>query len=339
MSLIYVVGSRGLMGKRVLQLLQDELPRDQIVPLTRKEPIHSQRHVDLHHPDALELQPGDVVVNAVGLHPLQVNPYPMITHCLRSGAHYIDLAESLDIHELGRQAVTAFTAEGTPRSAVVQGCSTIPAMVDVLLPAAGGTERTVLLSVGLKNEISVSLMYGLLRPLGRHHASGRWWTETTSRRLFDGSLRRYGSHPGSWTDGTTQFFCGFDRRFAYWVLRAGLALTSRMSDDALVALCKAALPLAFPGGQVVGTPRGSLRFEQHRSRHLTETVEVRAERDGLLVPSLPAVWAARELVGRRDVAGLTNLGELIDRDAIVDELQRRGYEVEHRLEASELTYT
>lgn len=328
MSTIYVVGARGLMGKRVLALLQEKLPPEKVVALSRREPKSDPRHVDLRAPEALHLQQGDVVVNAVGLHPLDLDPGPMITHCLQAGAHYVDLSESRDIHELGEDAFTAFTAEHPATSAVVQGCSTIPAMVDVLMPASPGTDRTVLLSVGMRNELGVSLMYGLLRPLGRKHQSGRWWTTTTTRQLFDGSRRRYGSHPGSWTDGHTHFSCGLDRRFAYWALRAASRLTRHMSNERLEAFCRATLPIASAGGYFVGTPRGSLRLEQRRSGQVTGVVEVRAERNGLIIPSLPAVWAALELVSRTDLSGLIELGELFDKEATVADLRDRGYTVE-----------
>ena len=110
------------MGKRVLALLQEQLPPEQVVALSRREPIGDPRHVDLRAPEALQLHPGDVVVNAVGLHPLDIDPGPMITHCLNAGAHYVDLSESLDIHELGERAFAAYSAEQTATSAVVQGC-------------------------------------------------------------------------------------------------------------------------------------------------------------------------------------------------------------------------
>jgi len=315
------------MGTRVMRGLQSQLPPEQLVGLSRSKHL-GDLAVELDDPGALAVEPGDVVINTIGLHPRRHDPRQLITHCLAHGAHYIDLCESREIYELGEAALKAFAAHQRTKSTVVQGCSTIPSLVDVLVPATAGTHRKVLLSVGMRNDLSASLMYGLIRPLGGEHDNGRWWHDTTTRQLFDGSRRRYGSHPGPWVDGRTDFFCGLDRRAAYWGLRAASVATRSMDDEGLHEWCRRLLPIARRGGQLLGTPQGSLRIEQRRDGNVLAVVEVRAERDGLLIPALPAVWAAKALLGDTTLNGRVQLAQLIDRTAVVADLVRRGYTVE-----------
>ena len=318
---VLIVHADSLMGKRVLRLLQEQLGPERVIAVNRTE---GDETVALK---ALDVKPGDVVVNAVGLHPFDHDPRSIITHCLHRGTHYVDLCESLELHSLGAQALAKFTRTQPVTSAVVQSCSTIPAMVDVLMPDRPEAERTVLLSVGIRNDLSAALMYGLLRPLGQKHGRGRWWHHRTSRILFDGSRRRYGTHPGSWANDRTTFFCGLDQPIAYWGLLVGSLATRHMSDEVLYRLCQLLLPIAGPLGRL-GTRHGSLRLEQRSGKRLDAVVEVRAESNGLDIPALPACWAALALLGRTDSSGAVTLHELTNSAAVLNDLESRGYAVD-----------
>lgn len=324
---VHVIGATGAMGKRIVKLLHEALAPEHVVSVSRS----SSSFTDIASPETLSLDPGDVVIDAVG--PYLHDPGAIVAHCLRIGAHYVDLSESSDFHELVESALTGHERHHAATSAVVPGCSTIPAMVDVLMPTQSGFKRDVLLSVGTQNEASGPLLYGLVRPLGHAHEGGRWWEESASRVLFDGSRRRYGSHPAPWEGSDTNFFCGLDFRVAYWILRVFSVVTRRMSDAALFKLCSAVVPLAKLFA-VFGTPLGSLRLERRQASHhgdLVDVVEVRAYNQGLMVPALPAVWAALALLELSDAVGRKSLADLIDRSSVIADLRARGYTVETSL--------
>jgi len=309
------------MGRRVVELLHQSLDPDRVVQVARNGPVPG----DINQPESVELWAGDVVVDAVG--PYLHDPTAIVNHCLRSGAHYIDLSELTSFHRPAAVALADFDQNHTVSSAIVQGCSTVPAMVDVLMPEQPGSTRTVLLSVGTQNEASAPLLFGLIRPLGRPaEGQGLWWSDTITRTLLSGHKRRYGSYPAPWGDDTS-FYCGLDYRISYWALLGLSKVTNRMGDAALYAMCERVASLTRPFRRL-GTPHGSLRLERRMNGGLLELTEVRATGNGLVIPALPAAWAAVALLGRTDLDGLTGLPALIDRTMVVAELRSHGYTVD-----------
>jgi hypothetical protein len=263
--------------------------------------------------------------------------------CISRQAHYIDLCESPN-----RQARVRQWVELQPnkpiKSCVLTGCSTIPALADALMPLLERPGVRVLqwhvfLSMGTRHPLSASLLYGLLRPLGRSRGDLQWWRESITRELGDGRWRRYGSYPASWPLERVRFWAGFDHGFYWYLLRVAAGLTTYMPDQLLWRLCQLGRPFASLL-RLIGTERGSLRLELEDENSSIRALEVRASERGLSIPVLPALWAIRALLDEHSASapearvGVLELSDLISAKEVAANLQARGHTVQVRREVT-----
>jgi hypothetical protein len=82
----------------------------------------------------------------------------------------------------------------------------------------------------------------------------------------------------------------------------------------------------LPLVQALGTPVGVLSIEAlDRDGRLVAELEVRALREPLNVPALPAVWAARRLLTGKPPTGPVRLEQLLTPQEAADWLRAEGY--------------
>jgi hypothetical protein len=105
-------------------------------------------------------------------------------------------------------------------------------------------------------------------------------------------------------------------------------LLHRLTPAQLRRACRLVAP-ALPLVQALGTPIGVLSLEglDERGRLVAE-IEVRARREGLNVPALPSVWAARRLLGPEPPApGVLRMEQLFAPAEVAAWLRQEGYAV------------
>lgn len=327
------------MGRRVAALLRDAVGVERVRVASRRGEVR----VDVRRPETLDalLGEGDVLIDAVG--PYRHDPAPLVERCLAAGAHYVDLSESPEFSQAVRDAAARWPGE--VRSAILTGCSTIPALVEGILPLMGDTSPDVarvdvLLSMGSRNPASAGLLYSLMRPLGQPAPEQeRWWGRATTRVLIDGRQRRYGNFPSAWsarqlTERGEQidahFWSGFDRQLLWACLWLASWFLPLIPDLALFILCRLAVPLTWLW-RPLGTRRGSLVIERTVIEGWrTQSLEIHAARRGLMIPAMPAAWAAARLLEGAEVSGVSHLGQLMSAKEMVGALQGAGYEVIRR---------
>lgn len=333
--MIYVIGGGGVLGQRVVRELE-AAPQPGVSIVAASKRSRACR-VDVRHPQEFvqRLEKGDVVIDAVG--PYRHDPTALVRGCLAAQAHYIDLSHDPHFNLKVRSAC----AQLTPRSCVITGCSTIPGMADALMPllARPGVRvirRHVLLSMGTRYPISRSMLYGLLRPLGRREGAVTWGKELAMRELGDGRLKRYTSAPAAWPLRETRLWLGFDHGIYVYGLRAMSALVRLCSDKVLWALCALSWPLVCLL-RMLGTQRSSLRLELTDENSSVRALEVRAHADGLSIAALPAAWAAQALVSmdpEEQASGDMAFADLMSAKALAGHLQQRGHVVQVRREVT-----
>jgi hypothetical protein len=119
---------------------------------------------------------------------------------------------------------------------------------------------------------------------------------------------------------------GLDRSWIVYALRGLSYLRPRFRDRTWVALAETARPVVGLAN-LVGWSAGGLRIEAlDAGRRLLGAVNYRAPREGLNIPALPSLWAARALL---DVArhGLRLLRTLVSFDAAATSLRAHGFDV------------
>lgn len=322
MNQLLVLGATGVMGARLVALARRLLPG---VPVLRgwrharpdREP--DARAVDLHDPASLRAALAGVaaVINAVG--PFDYDPAPVVRTCLDAGCHYVDIAETPEF--IDRVEETARQAGPRPVHAL-SGCSTVPGLVQVLAQEWAGRpdvrQVRVFLGMGSRNPVSPALFYSLLEPLGRRAPDGsRYFARLVRRRLRRLPARLYGRYPSAFDrDGLrvgdrvlpATFHAGFDRPYLGYALWCAARLVPHLSRAGLESLCRLAQP-GMPLVQALGTPVGVLSVEGlDGAGRVAAEIEVRAAREGLNVPALPAVWAVRRLLEPRPVPAAAPLG-------------------------------
>jgi hypothetical protein len=291
--------------------------------------------VDIHDVDSLRPALRDVhaVINAVG--PFEYDPEPLLAACAEAGCDYVDIAETPSfihwVEELARG-----------RTRVVSGCSTVPGLVEVLAQHWAGRDDLcrvrVFLGMGSRNPASATLLYSLVRPLGRKAPDeGTYFESLVRRRLRGLPPRLYGKYPSAFDRqgmriGTrtvpTAFHAGMDRQWLSRVLWGAARVLPAIPDERLAFLCRLAQP-AMPVVGVLGTPVGVLSIEALDGRgRIVDEIEVRARHNGLNVPSLPAVWAVRRLLAPEPLphSGALRLDELFGPGQVMDWLHAEGYE-------------
>jgi hypothetical protein len=304
---LLVLGATGVMGVRLVALARRLLPGVAVLRGWRharpdREP--DARAVDLHDPASLRAALAGVaaVINAVG--PFDYDPAPVVRTCLEAGCHYVDIAETPEFIDRVETAATP------GRACALSGCSTVPGLVRVLAQHWAGRpdvrQVRVFLGMGSRNPVSPALLYSLLQPLtGRAPDASRYFGRLRRKRLRRLPARLYGRYPSAFDRHGIRlgdrvlpatFYAGFDRGYLGYVLCAAARLVPRLPPEQLRSLCRLAQP-SMPLVQALGTPVGVLSIEGlDGSGRVATEIEVRAAREGLTVPALPAVWAIRRLL-------------------------------------------
>jgi hypothetical protein len=336
MTTVLVLGATGEMGRRVVALARRLLPQVRVLQGARHVAAETDPdlcRVDIHDPGSLRraLAGAHVAINAVG--PFEYDPAPLLRGCAEAGCHYVDLAET-----------PAFLAEverlaGPLPIAAVTGCSTVPGLVQVLAQQWSGRDDVrqvrILLGMGTRNPVTPTLLYSLLMPLGSRTPDGsRYYGRLVRKRLRGLPARYYGRFPSPFDTAGVRigervvpatFHAGLDRAAAVHALWLAARLVPHLPRGALAWLCRRAQPV-MPVVQALGTPVGVLSIEACAGdgQFLAE-VEVRALREALNVPALPAVWATRRLLEDKAPTGAVRLEQLVMPQQAAEWLRAEGY--------------
>jgi hypothetical protein len=334
---LLVLGATGLMGRRIVALAGRLLPGVRVLRGARRVDPQADpdgRAVDIHDIDSVRRAVAgvQVVINAVG--PFEYDPAPLLKGCAEAGCHYVDLAETPTF-------IAAVERLAGPLAAAVSGCSTVPGLVEVLAQQWSGRDDVrrvrVLLGMGTANPVSPTLFYSLLSPLGsRAPDGGRYYDRLVRKRLRGLPARLYGRFPSPFdTDGIrignrvlpATFHAGMDRAPAVHALWLAARVVPHLPRGALYRLCRLAQPV-LPLVRALGTLVGVLSVEAlDADGRLVAEMEVRAPREGLNVPALPAVWAAGRLVAGEPPPGPLRLQQLITPQEAAGWLRAEGYQV------------
>lgn len=341
---LLVLGATGVMGERIVALARRLLPGVTVLRGSRRarpdrEP--DARALDLHDPASLRAALAGVtaVINAVG--PFEYDPAPVVRTCLEAGCHYVDIAEPPEFID---RVEAAAREAAVPRPVhAVSGCSTVPGLVQVLVQAWRDRPEVrqvrVFLGMGSRNPVSPTLLFSLLRPLGRRAPDGtRYFGRLRLRRLRGLPARLYGRYPSTFDRRGARlgdrvvpatFYAGMDRAYASRALAASAHLLPHVTDRQLSALCRLTQPFQRVI-QALGTPVGVLSLEGLDGPGAVRTeIEVRARQEGLNVPSLPAVWVVRRLLESGSLPPAVSLRseDLFTPDEAAAWLRAEGYEV------------
>jgi hypothetical protein len=339
MKTLLVLGATGVMGRRIVALAGRLLPGVRVLRGARRvapESDPDSRAVDVHDAGSVRraLAGVQVVINAVG--PFDYDPAPLLRGCAEAACHYVDIAEApAFIAAVERLA-------GQQARAAVSGCSTLPGLVATLGQQWARRDEVrrlrILLGMGSGNPVSPALLYSLLMPLGSQAPDGgRYFGRLVRKRLTGLPARLYGRFPspfdaegigiGARTLPAT-FYAGLDRAAAVRALWCAAHVVPHLPRGALSWLCRVAQPV-LPLVRALGTPVGVLSLEalDGEGRPVAE-VEVRAFREGLNVPALPAIWAARRLLAGAAPSGALRLERLITAEQAAEWLRAEGYRVE-----------
>jgi hypothetical protein len=279
-----------------------------------------------------------VVINAIG--PYAYDPVPLLEACAAAGAHYVDLASEPGF----LAAVQSWGERREARIAICPGASTMPGLIE--LSAAHLTERLgavpsafeVFLSMGSANRLTPGLLASLTLQLGvrLRSADGSVSYRQLHRRLLHGlGPRLFGRYPSPF-DGlglnlgdrrvATRFWVGLDRSWIVYALWAVSYLRPRFDDRTWIALVEKARPLVGWANRVGGRA-GGMRVEAVGADHnLLGAVNYLAPCEGLNIPALPSVWAARALLGGAP-PGVRPLSSLVTFDEAANSLRVHGFEV------------
>jgi hypothetical protein len=347
MSQVLLLGASGGMGRRVAALWQSDVSR---VPLRlgvrRRESLRELNPdaqtvvARLDDPASLSaaLDGVSVVINAMG--PYAYDPEPLLDACAEAGAHYVDLASEPEF----LTAVHSWSARQSAAIAVCPGASTMPGLIE--LSAAHLSERIqvepaafdVFLSMGSANRLTPGLLASLTLQLGvplRSAERGVSFRQLHARELHGLGRRLFGRYPSPFDEPglslgdqrvATRFWVGLDRRWIVYALRALSYLRPRFRDRTWIALTERARPLVGWANRFGGTV-GGLRIEALSSAgDVLGSVNYLAPREGLNIPALPALWAARALLDNAQ-PGFRPLRSLITFAAVAASLHSHGFEV------------
>jgi hypothetical protein len=348
MRTLVVLGGTGVVGRRIARLAEARGIAERVVRVSRRPTGgdgDASRRADIADPASIRAAIADasVVVNAVG--PFTYDPAPLVAACAASGAHYVDIAEIEGFRAAVSAQASCEAVAGRPFTAV-SGASTIPGLVELLARhLAEDTPATLVrayLSVGTQNPVSATLLASMLGPLGRPlpeegSRAPRAFASLVRKRHEALGSRIYGRYPsgtrgadvGSLDGGpprtlpVEQWF-GCDRAVYGATLWCTAHMLGVLSPAGTRVVSNAALALA-PAARAFGTATGTLLVELLDERgSILSAIELRAHREGLDVPALPAVWAAAALGhGRRGSV----LADLVDAAEAMSDLARHGVEV------------
>lgn len=347
MSQALLLGASGGMGRRVAALWQSDVSR---VPLrlgvrrreSLRELIPDAQTVVARLDDPASLRAAldgvAVVINAIG--PYAYDPEPLLDACAEAGAHYVDLASEPEF----LTAVHSWSTRQPAAIAVCPGASTMPGLIE--LSAAHLGERIkvepagfdVFLSMGSANRLTPGLLASLTLQLGvplRSAERGVSFRQLRARELHGLGRRLFGRYPSPFDEPglslgdqrvRTRFWVGLDRRWIVYALRALSYVRPRFRDRTWIALTEWARPLLGWTNRLGGTV-GGLRIEALSSAGaVLGSVNYLAPREGLNIPALPALWAARALLDNPQ-PGFRPLRSLITFAAAAASLHSHGFEV------------
>lgn len=339
MPTVLVVGGNGVLGSIVRRLAVRDAPDWRVLVGSRRSaPSATSRTLDVRSRATIDraLDGVDVVINAVG--PFEYDAAPIVGACLEAGCHYFDIAETAPF--LDRVAQTA-RASVAARSVVLPGCSTVPGLVAVLARAWDGRDDVdavrVSLSLGSRKPVSATLLYSLLRPLGRPGADGARYYRALRRRTPRGESPRYlGRFPAPFEVAgldlgsrrvSATFEVGMDRRAYSQCLSFVGRISPALPDAALLAVCRAFAPLTSLV-TVWGKDLGVLALEAlDDAGCVVDEIEIRAYTQGLNIPALPVVWAARAVLSNPERwSGLVGLDDLFSAADVAAQLREEGFE-------------
>ncbi len=335
------------MGARVCRLVRRLAPTVLLIGANRSGRGHPElpiRKVEVGDQRALAelLATADLVINAVG--PYLYDPAPVVHAAISARCHYADLAERREF--IARVAEVAGRRQAAKSAVVlVPGCSTMPGLVSVLAQRwkreTAVARLRVHLSMGSRNPVTAGLLAGLLEPLGRRHAEGRWFDRLERHRTLDDRSLLFGSYPSALPDTglalgarvvPVHFRVGFDRAWMNRLLRVAAPGLGRLPRGAVRRLATGLRPLISLARRL-GTEAGvlSLVAEDAAGSELGR-LEVHAETQGLDIPALPAAWLVRALVAEGWLAapGVRGLERVLGAEAAVAALREAGYSVRVR---------
>src|SRR5258706_10404096 len=122
-----ILGAKGLMGQRIVRLSRKLLPTTRIIETSRRATGQGDtRAIDIHNSEDLKtaFEGVNAVINTVG--PYEYDPTELLRACSQAGCHYIDIADPPEFTEAVERS------QELSNIYALSGCSTIPALVDVL---------------------------------------------------------------------------------------------------------------------------------------------------------------------------------------------------------------
>ena len=319
----------------------------------------------IDHQDEQSVREGlhdiDFLIHAAG--PFNHSPSKLIKACVESNVHYIDISESLDFIQSVKTELEHYP---NCLPTFVSGCSTVPGLVATLAKefehCTGIGNIQVLLNMGSRNPVTLGLLFSLLRPIGLPIAQEskqtidqdidqdqdqekEWYREFMLFKHLDDKIRQYANYPipfeKSISIGSNQipisFSVGFDRKYINYSLYLMSYLTSQLSDKKLIFLCKCLLP--FSGlAKLFGGEAGHLSLvARDENKNLLAQIEIKAEKDGLDIPALTAVWALQAInysekltaqgEKKTTISGFKGLEDIVHPDHLIDDLKNIGYTV------------
>ena len=347
MPKVLLLGATGGIGRRIAALWPTEVPDAELqlgVRSREKAGSFSQNAATvvarLDDPASLNaaLAGVAVVINAVG--PFAYDPGPLLDACAAAGVHYVDLASEPEF----LASVSAWAARHPAAIAVCPGASTVPGTIELAATHLCGqigcvpASFDVFLSMGSANPLTSGLLASLTLQLGvplRSAGGGRSYRRLRWRQMHGLGRRLFGRYPSPFDEPgliaanqgvPTRFWVGLDRSWIVQALRAVSFLRPRFRDRTWISLTERVRPL-IAWTNWIGGFAGALRVEALSiTGEVLGAVNFLAKREGLNIPALPSVWAARALL-RSTAVGLQPLARLMTFSEAAASLRRHGYEV------------
>jgi len=339
MQKVLVIGATGVIGQRIVKLAERLLTNTEIIKACRKIPKQdsSFRQVDIFNQESLEkaLAGINVVINTVG--PFEYNPELLLNACFKANCHYIDIAETANF--IAKVKNIAFKNS----SYIVTGCSTVPALIETIAQSwkeeKNLAEIRAFLSMGSNNNVSPTLIYSLLRPLGKLDKNNKKYFAQAIKKSFPQAGKRlYGNYPSAFElTGIkinnqlleANFYVSFDKPIYSYLLFLASKILPKIPDNLLFNLSTIA-NLFTPIIKFIGSPVGILLIEAlDKNQNILDKIEILANSEGLNIPALPSVWTAKKLLENNlnSLNKTLSLSDLFSPKEIFQLLKEEGYKV------------
>lgn len=341
MQKVLVIGATGVIGQRIVKLAKRLLTNTEIIKACRKIPKQdsSFRQVDIFNQESLEkvLVNINVVINTVG--PFEYNPELLLNACFKANCHYIDIAETKQF--ISQIENIALLNKNSPY--IVTGCSTVPALIETIAQSwkeeKNLAEIHAFLSMGSNNNVSPTLIYSLLRPLGKLDKNNKKYFAQLIKKSFPQAGKRlYGNYPSAFEQVgikinnqlfPANFYVGFDKTAYSYLLFLASKILPKIPDNLLFNLSKIA-NLFTPIIKSIGSPTGILLIEAlDKNQNILDKIEILANSEGLNIPALPSVWTAKKLLENNlnFPNKILSLSDLFSPKEIFQLLKEEGYKV------------